>query len=175
MKLFKNKITEPKEISVLFVCMGNICRSPTAHGVFQKLVVEHSMQNLIGIDSAGTYAYHAGEKPDPRARAVAASRGYDLNKIRARKVTQSDFDIFDYVLAMDRDVKQDLLAICDKSDLNKVGLFLDYSKKTNKNEVPDPYYGGLSGFETALDLIEDASQGLLQFLKANHSLKKNNS
>lgn len=152
--------------------MGNICRSPTAHGVFKKIVYDQLLHNHIGIDSAGTYAYHAGEKPDPRARAAAANRGYNLNKIRARKVEVSDFLRFDYVLAMDNDVKQDLLSMCEDSNKKKVRLFLDFSKKSKNKEVPDPYFGGLSGFETALDLIEEASNSLLQFIKANHSLEK---
>ena len=172
MKFFKPKNSEPKRVNVLFVCMGNICRSPTAHGVFEKHVNDHLLHHLIRIDSAGTYAYHAGEKPDPRACAAAANRGYDLNKIRARKVEESDFLQFDYVLAMDNDVKQDLLAMCDENDKKKVRLFLDYSKASKNKEVPDPYFGGLNGFETALDLIEEASRSLLQYIKVYHSLEK---
>jgi len=158
-------------VNVLFVCMGNICRSPTAHGVFQKLVKDQHLNDSIGIDSAGTYAYHAGDKPDSRACAAAANRGYDLNIIRARKIEEEDFLRFDYVLAMDLGVKQDLLALCDSKYTKKVKLFSYYATKSKNKEVPDPYYGGLSGFETALDLIEEASAGLLKFINVNHSLE----
>ncbi len=153
------------------MCMGNICRSPTAHGVFQSFVTSQSLQESIGIDSAGTYAYHAGEKPDPRARAAASKRGYDLNNIRARKVTPSDFLDFDYILAMDNENKRDLLDICEHKHKHKIKLLLDFSKKPKVREVPDPYYGGTNGFETVLDLIEGASQELLEYIKIKHSLE----
>lgn len=151
--------------------MGNICRSPTAHGVFKKLIEIESLEDKIGVDSAGTYAYHQGERPDPRARAAAGKRGYDLSKIRARKVVNSDFEKFDYVLAMDNDNLKDLLEICDHENKERVQLFLNYSTKKHKNklkDVPDPYFGGLNGFEIVLDLIEDASSGLLEHIKAKH-------
>ena len=170
MKLFQNKKSR-KDINVLFVCMGNICRSPTAHGVFQKLVEEQSLHNLIRIDSAGTYAYHAGERPDPRARTAAAKRGYDLSKIKARKIDVSDFLQFDYVLAMDNENREDLLELCEKNQKRKIKLFLEFAKGSKNREVPDPYFGGLNGFETVLDLIEDASHGLLEYIKKTHSLK----
>lgn len=149
--------------------MGNICRSPTAHGVFQKLIQNEFLEDKIGVDSAGTFAYHSGERPDPRARAAAVKRGYDLSKIRARKVVSKDFEKFDYVLAMDNDNLVDLLEICEDDKKEKVQLFLNYSTNKNKlKDVPDPYYGGLNGFEIVLDLVEDASTGLLEHIKARH-------
>ena len=152
--------------------MGNICRSPTAQGVFQDLVYKESLHKMVGVDSAGTYAYHAGERPDPRAMSAASKRGYDLSKIKARKVDIADLYRFDYVLAMDNDNKQDLLDLCENNrHKNKIKLFLQFSRRSKVREVPDPYYGGTSGFEIVLDLIEEASQGLLSYLKARHSLK----
>ena len=155
---------------MLFVCMGNICRSPIAHGVFKKFVEEQSLHEVIGIDSAGTYAYRIGDRPDPRARSAAAKRGYDLSKLKARKVDDSDFLQFDYVLAMDNENRQDLLELCEDSNKSKVRLFLEFASDFKLKEVPDPYYGGLNGFETVLDLVEDASRGLLEYIKVNHSL-----
>ena len=151
--------------------MGNICRSPTAHGVFLKYIKEQSLHNLIGVDSAGTYAYNIGAQPDPRARAAAANRGYDLSKLKARKVNAYDFLQFDYVLAMDNTNKQDLLVLCEEEQQNKIRLFLEFTKEFEIKEVPDPYHGGLNGFETVLDLIEEACQGLLGHIKEKHLLK----
>lgn len=148
-------------VKVLFVCMGNICRSPTAHGVFQKMVDDQSLGHLIEVDSAGTHAYHVGEAPDPRAQAAARRRGVELNTLRARKVKASDFDVFDYVLVMDDDNYQNLELICPSGREEKLSLFLDYAPTMKEREVPDPYYGGESGFERVLDLIEAASEGLL--------------
>ena len=148
-------------VKVLFVCMGNICRSPTAHGVFQKMVDDQSLGHLIEVDSAGTHAYHVGEAPDPRAQAAARRRGVELSTLRARKVKASDFDVFDYVLVMDDDNYQNLELICPSGHEEKLSLFLDYAPTMKEREVPDPYYGGESGFERVLDLIEAASEGLL--------------
>ncbi len=150
--------------------MGNICRSPTAHGVFQKLVQEQSLQQVIGVDSAGTHAYHRGEPPDSRARAAAAIRGYNLEHLRARKISTSDFSKFDYVLAMDNENRQDLLTLCTENQKSRVQLFLDFARDAETKEVPDPYYGGFHGFETVLDLVEDASHGLLEYIRRHHSL-----
>ena len=171
MKTFENK-TLLKDINVLFVCMGNICRSPTAHGVFQNLVFNESLQKYISVDSAGTYAYHAGEEPDPRARDAAAKRGYDLSNIKARKVEASDILEFDYILAMDRENMQDLYELCEKHQRKKIRLFLDFAKGTRIKEVPDPYFGGLNGFDTVLDLVEEASKGLLEYIRVKHSLTR---
>jgi protein-tyrosine phosphatase len=148
--------------------MGNICRSPTAHGVFQHFVNEEGLENVIVVDSAGTYAYQVGKKPDPRAISTAAKRGYDLSKLRARMVNQVDFKKFDYILAMDNENYADLLAQCDTEHQVKLKFFLEYATEANLLEVPDPYYGGLNGFENVLDLVEDASRGLLKQIKQTH-------
>lgn len=148
-------------IKVLFVCMGNICRSPTAHGVFQKMVDDQSLGHLIEVDSAGTHAYHVGEAPDPRAQAAARRRGVELNTLRARKAKADDFEVFDYILVMDDDNYQNLELICPPGHEEKLRLFLEYAPAVREREVPDPYYGGDSGFERVLDLIEVASEGLL--------------
>lgn len=151
-------------VKVLFVCMGNICRSPTAEGVFRHLVTSQALHKQILIDSAGTHAYHIGEKPDPRAINSARQRGVDLSRLRARRVTAQDLEQYDYVLAMDRDNHQNLLAICPPGHEHKVRLFLEFAPDLDFDEVPDPYYGGISGFDRVLDMIEKASDGLLQEL-----------
>lgn len=148
--------------------MGNICRSPTAHGVFQKIIQQEGLTDRIGIDSAGTYAYHVGKKPDSRAIASASKRGYELSKLRARKVTDEDFEKFDYILAMDEENLADLLVQSNEEHIDKIKLFLEFSKKTQSLEVPDPYYGGAQGFEVVLDLVEEASNGLLAHIKQEH-------
>ena len=155
-------------VSVLFVCMGNICRSPTAHGVFRKLVQETGLLGEIGIDSAGTHAYHVGEAPDRRARATAERRGIDLSDLRARKATSEDFLAFDYVLAMDQDNYFSLLQICPRGMEHKLQLFMDFAPAMRTREVPDPYYGGPTGFERVFDLVEAAAQGLLDDIRARH-------
>jgi len=145
--------------------MGNICRSPTAHGVFQKFVDDNGLGKTITVDSAGTHAYHVGKKPDGRAIAVAKQRSYNLSTLRARKVETEDFEKFDYILAMDESNYSDLLAECNKQQRHKIKLFLTFATQTKLSEVPDPYYGQEKGFETVLDLVEDASKGLLKFIK----------
>ncbi len=153
---------------VLFVCMGNICRSPTAQGVFEKVVREQGLEKMVHIDSAGTHAYHVGEKPDPRSRQAASARGIDLSPQRARRVSDEDFEVFDLVLAMDRDNYANLANICPPHYLDKVRLFLEFAGEVSEEEVPDPYYGGPRGFEHVLDLVEAASEGLLDHLRAYH-------
>jgi len=161
-------MTDRKEkVSVLFVCMGNICRSPTAEGVFRQVVHEAGLAERVEVDSAGTHAYHVGEPPDRRARAAAERRGYALENIRARRVDESDFERFDYVLAMDRDNLSLLAQQAEVEHHNKIRLFLDFSSLP-QDEVPDPYYGAGAGFERVLDLVEDASRGLLETLHENH-------
>jgi protein-tyrosine phosphatase len=155
-------------VSVLFVCMGNICRSPTAHGVFRKLVHETGLAEQIAIDSAGTHAYHVGEAPDRRAQVTAARRGIDLGDLRARKATPEDFLAFDYVLAMDQDNYFALLEICPNGMQHKLQLFMDFAPELRTREVPDPYYGGPTGFERVFDLVEAAAQGLLGDIRARH-------
>ena len=157
-------MSSDKPISVLFICMGNICRSPTAEGVFRHLVAEEGLDASISTDSAGTHAYHVGEPPDRRARAAAERRGISLDGITARRVSDDDFDRFDYVIAMDRDNLALLNQQADPAHHPKIRLFLEYSS-AHEDEVPDPYYGGAAGFERVLDLVEDASRGLLETLR----------
>lgn len=151
-----------QQIKVLFVCMGNICRSPTAEGVFTHLVSEKGSKGHFVIDSAGTHAYHVGEKPDARAQQTAKQRGIDLSFIRARKFSTNDFEAFDYILAMDRDNLQILQQACPEEHQHKVKLFLDYAAERSEQDVPDPYYGGQNGFDHVFDLVIDASQGFYQ-------------
>ncbi len=154
--------------SVLFVCMGNICRSPTAEGVFRHHVKEAGLEKHIVIDSAGTHAYHVGEPPDRRAHAAAERRGISLDKIRARRVREKDFDRFDYILAMDDDNYYLLKEQAPEEHHPKLRLFLEFATASER-EVPDPYYGGAAGFERVLDLVEDASRGLLETLSKKRS------
>ncbi len=157
-------IDNKEKIAVLFVCMGNICRSPTAEGVFRHLVNEAGLAGRITTDSAGTHAYHSNEPPDRRAQAAAVRRGYSLEDIRARPVKQEDYSEFDYVIAMDEDNLGFLMEQSDTQWHARIGLFLEYASAT-ESEVPDPYYGGSAGFERVLDLVEDASRGLLEAIK----------
>ncbi|MCG6976429.1 MAG: low molecular weight phosphotyrosine protein phosphatase [Acidiferrobacterales bacterium] len=155
-------------VRVLFVCLGNICRSPTAEGVFRKLVEQEGLLELIEIDSAGTHAYHIGEAPDARAQQAAARRGIDLSQLRGRKATASDIEAFDYVLAMDRDNYENLLAISPDHLSSRVRLFLEYASNRPEDEVPDPYFGGSGGFERVLDMVEEAAEGLLADIRRQH-------
>jgi protein-tyrosine phosphatase len=151
------------KVSVLFVCMGNICRSPTAEGVFRHFVREAGLAERIEVDSAGTHAYHANAPADNRASAAAQRRGYSLADIRARRIQDADFERFDFVLAMDRDNLALLTEQADARHHHKIRLFLEFSIG-REDEVPDPYYGGAAGFERVLDLVEEASRGLLETL-----------
>ena len=150
--------------------MGNICRSPTAEGVFRHKVEQAGLNKSIKIDSAGTHAYHVGDPPDARATKAALNRGFDLSKQKARKVKNKDFDKYDYVIAMDRSNQNNLLSICPEGLEDKVQLFLDFASKTETSEVPDPYYGSGNGFEMVLDLVEDAADGLIAHLQKHHSI-----
>ncbi len=152
-----------QKVSVLFVCMGNICRSPTAEGVFRHMAEQAGVADQVEIDSAGTHAYHINEPPDRRAQAAAERRGISMSDIRARRVQADDFQRFDYIIAMDRDNLALLTEWSDAEHHNKIRLFLEYAS-TQEDEVPDPYYGGAAGFERVLDLVEDASRGLLATL-----------
>lgn len=152
------------------VCMGNICRSPTAQGVFEHLTKKAGLQQQIDIDSAGTHAYHIGEAPDKRSQAAAKDRGFDLSHQRARKISVQDFLDYDYIVAMDEDNYADLLNICPAAQQSKVALFLSYADKTQEKNVPDPYYGGDQGFKNVLNLVEIAAQGLLSHIQKNHKL-----
>lgn len=152
---------------MLFVCMGNICRSPTAEGVFRHLLEQQGMTGQVMTDSAGTHDYHIGAPPDLRAQAAAARRGYDLSTLRARQVTPADFERFDYVLAMDEANLRELLPLCPEASRDRLRLFLDFAEEVERRDVPDPYYGGEQGFEHVLDLVENAARGLLANIKNN--------
>lgn len=159
-----------EKIQILFVCMGNICRSPTAEGVFQKMVNDADLGNALVVDSAGTHAYHVAEPPDPRAQRLAKSRGYDLSYIQARRVKTLDFEKFSHVVAMDKDNYDYLASICPPGREDRLSLFMSFAPETDVEEVPDPYYGGTKGFEHVLDLIEAASRGLLATVQDKHVL-----
>lgn len=150
-----------KRASVLFVCLGNICRSPTAEGVFRKLVEQAGLQDQIHIDSCGTSNWHIGKGPDSRSVEAAGKRDVDLSTLKARQFTEKDLDTFDYVVVMDRQNLADVKDIWHQNGGTRPTLFLEYGS-TELAEVPDPYYGGEDGFEHVLDLIEDASVGLLR-------------
>jgi low molecular weight protein-tyrosine phosphatase len=149
-------------VRVLFVCTGNICRSPTAEAIFLKLVRDAGLEERIVADSAGTHGYHVGEPPDERTCRAAIRRGYDLSPLRARKFERSDFQAFDMVLAMDRDNHAHLVRLVQPGDGHKLKMMMQYAKNFRESEVPDPYYGGSRGFELVLDMLEDASRGLLE-------------
>lgn len=153
-----------ERISVLFVCTGNICRSPTAEAIFRKLVAEAGMSETILADSAGTHGYHVGEPPDRRAQASAADRGYDLSSLRARRVERADFQRFDLIVAMDRGHFTILSRMAEPSAAHKLKLMMSYAGGFEEKDVPDPYYGGPQDFERVLDMLEDAARGLLDFL-----------
>ncbi len=162
-----------EKVKVLFVCMGNICRSPTAEGVFTQLINDQQLEDYFRIDSAGTHAYHIGDAPDLRSQKAARERGVDLSHLKARKVTYGDFEDFDYILAMDEDNYSILMAACPEPYQDKIRYFLDYAKHLGVREVPDPYYGGHNGFERVLDLIEEAATGFLTDLQATGKLLAN--
>ncbi|MGE5505737.1 MAG: low molecular weight protein-tyrosine-phosphatase [Actinomycetota bacterium] len=152
-------------VKVLFVCTGNICRSPTAEGVFRALVEREGLGGVIGVDSAATHGYHVGEPPDPRTCEAAGRRGVDLTCQRARQVSKADFDAFDLVLAMDRGHHGILSRLCPPGREGRLHLFLSFAPESGALDVPDPYYGGPQGFETVLDLIEAGSAGLLAHIR----------
>ncbi|WP_068546313.1 low molecular weight protein-tyrosine-phosphatase [Thalassotalea crassostreae] len=149
--------------SVLFVCMGNICRSPTAEAVFRHKANELGLE--IKIDSAGTLSAHTGERPDRRSEKEGVKRGYSFDGLKARKVLVEDFERFSLILAMDDDNVRNLQAIAPDEHAHKIKLFLEYSESFDETQVPDPYYGGSRGFALVLDLIEDASEGLIKKLR----------
>jgi protein-tyrosine phosphatase len=159
------------QIKVLFVCMGNICRSPTAEGVFTALVNERKLQDYFQIDSAGTHAYHVGEAPDLRAQKAARDRGVELKHLKARKVVFGDFEDFDHILVMDDDNHDIVQQACPEHFKHKVKYLLDFAPHLTTREVPDPYYGGGQGFERVLDMIEVASEGFLGSLQQAGVLK----
>jgi len=150
---------------VLFVCLGNICRSPTAEAVLRALAAREAPELALEVDSAGTADYHVGQPPDPRTRAAAARRGYDLSTLRARTVEAADFERFDLILAMDRENLSVLRRRAPSDARERVRLFLEFAPASAPEEVPDPYYGGPNGFEEVLDLVEAATRGLLAHLR----------
>lgn len=158
-------------INVLFVCLGNICRSPSAEAVMNHKIKSHSLESFIKCDSAGTSGYHIGEKADERMRRHAIQRGYSLESL-ARKFAYSDFERFDYILAMDMSNYKDIKAFDRNSQYgHKIFLMTDFCRSIQADEVPDPYYGGARGFEHVLDILEDACSGLLDRIKSEHGLK----
>ena len=164
------RIPQMKDYAILFCCTGNICRSPTAEGVFAKKVSDAGLTDCISVDSAGTHGYHVGERPDPRAQDAARARGYDISAQRARRVTRDDFDRFDLVLAMDEDNLRFLAMLCPPSSAHKLKMMMEYSSRYSAREVPDPYSGGPEGFELVLEMLEDATDGLLQRIVQEQSL-----
>ena len=157
-------------ISVLFVCTGNICRSPTADGVFAHMVAQAGLSRQIHVDSCGTTSYHVGDPADRRAVKEARKRGYDLSHLRGRQLAKSDFDTFDYLIAMDDGHLDVLHRSCPENRQDRLKLFLDFHPSRSGQSVPDPYYGGAGGFTHVLDLIEETSQSLLDHLREYHGL-----
>ncbi len=162
--------TTAQPIRILFVCMGNICRSPTAQGVFGKLLEETGLSDAVIIDSAGTHAYHTGSLPDPRACDAASSRSIDLTGQRARRVESEDFASFDYVIAMDKENLESLRERCPPAYKERLHLMMSFAPQATVSEVPDPYYGGRSGFDRVFEMLESASRGLLVYLRQQHNL-----
>ena len=157
--------TSDPRFSVLFLCMGNICRSPTAHGVFRHLVQQHGLEHRVQIDSAGTHNYHPGEPPDTRSQKHAKRRGYDLSDLRARQITHEEFATHDLLLAMDWDNLALAEQRCPPAHRHKLRRLTEFCKRHDAAVVPDPYYGGQDGFEYVLDLVEDACDGLLDHVR----------
>jgi protein-tyrosine phosphatase len=154
-----------ERINVLMVCLGNICRSPTAEAVLRVIAAREAPELHIHIDSAGTADYHIGEPPDKRSQAAAMRRGYDMSALRARQFERGDFERFDLILAMDQANLADLQRSVPRAQRERVKLFLEFAPEAQAREVPDPYYGGPNGFEEVLDLVEAASRGLLKALR----------
>lgn len=157
-------------IRVLFVCLGNICRSPTAEGIFRARLREAGLEHRVAVDSCGTGHWHIGEPPDERACREAARRGLSIEALRARQLADSDFLQFDYLLAMDRANLAELRARCPAACRAHIGLLLDFAEGAEVREVPDPYFGGGAGFAYAYELIEAASDGLIAHLRARYGL-----
>ena len=157
-------------VRVLFVCMGNICRSPMAEGAFTRLVSDAGLTGRVMVDSAGTHGYHIGEPPDARAQCTAERRGYSIGGQRGRQVRTADFGAFDYILAMDEANLHALKRLCPPQHAQKLQLFMEFHADPAIREVPDPYYGGSDGFERVLDMVEHASRGLLRHLRERFAL-----
>lgn len=155
-----------QNFSVLFVCMGNICRSPTAHGVFQHMLDSSGLAQRVRVDSAGTHNYHPGSPPDARSQKHARQRGYDLSGLRARQIEDADFESYDLILVMDWDNLALVQAECPPAHLQKIRRLTEFCLLSDTPVVPDPYHSGAAGFEQVLDLVQDACDGLLQHVKA---------
>jgi len=155
-------------VNVLFVCLGNICRSPTAEGVFTALIEREGLSDQVSIDSAGVGSWHIGSPPDERAQATAFSRGIDLSQQRGRQVKGHDFEQFDYVIAMDSQNHGDLTRLCPKGSEDRLYKFIEFAPQLERSDVPDPYYGVDGGFDAVFDMIEAASAGLLDDIRAKH-------
>ena len=151
-----------KNFAVLFVCMGNICRSPTAHGVFKHKLMDAGIAHRVKVDSAGTHNYHPGSPPDARSQAHAVKRGYDLSDLRARQIIEADFTHYDLILVMDWDNLALVQDECPPEHMGKVRRLTEFCLTHDTPVVPDPYYGGAEGFDQVLDLVEDACDGLLR-------------
>lgn len=158
------------QIRVLMVCMGNICRSPMAHGVFAERIQEAGLEHSVEVDSAGTHSYHVGEPPDRRAQAAARARGYEVGGQRARRLEADDFREFDYILVMDDENLRNARALQPTDGKARLHRFLEFAGSRPEREVPDPYYGGSQGFATVMDLVEEAATGLLSHLRERHGL-----
>jgi protein-tyrosine phosphatase len=156
---------ENKQIRILLVCMGNICRSPMAHGVVRHRLREEGAASDVELDSAGTHGYHAGSPPDERAQAAALRRGIDISDLRARSVEAADFGAFDLILAMDDENLEALRDAADEEHQDKIHLFMEFAAGHEGRSVPDPYYGGPIGFERVLDMVEEAAEGLMVRLR----------
>ena len=163
--------TSETTVSILFLCMGNICRSPTAHGVFRHLVRQHGLTDRVKIDSAGTHNYHPGEPPDARSQQHAKRRGYDLSDLRARQLRQDEFAGHDLLLAMDWDNLALAEQRCPQEHRHKLRRLTEFCRRHDAPVVPDPYYGGHEGFEHVLDLVEDACEGLLDHVRQRLQLR----
>lgn len=161
-------MSDASKVRVLFVCMGNICRSPTAEAVFRHLVEKAGLAERIQIDSAGTHDFHVGNPPDARTQRAAKQRGYDMSALRGRQVEAVDFERFNYVLAMDNLNLVTLERLRPDDASSHLGLFLDFAERHKEYEVPDPYYGGADSFELVLDMAEDAAAGLLRHIREKH-------
>ena len=159
-------------IHILFVCMGNICRSPTAEVIFSQKIKDLDLEKSFVIESAGTHDYHVGEAPDVRSTQAAAKRGFDISKNKGRQVARSDLDRFDYLIAMDRQNYSFLKSLSSADTKNKIYLFLDFSPEIELHDVPDPYFGGVDGFEHVLDIIENGSKNIIKSIRPDRNQSK---
>ena len=166
-------MTTRSTYAVLFVCMGNICRSPAAHGVFRQKLKQHGLEKLVAVDSAGTHGYHRGSPPDERAQEHALKRGYDLSDLKARQLHTRDFNAFDLILVMDWDNLAAVKEVCPSGSDGKVKRLTEFCLNFTTEVVPDPYYGGAKGFEHVLDLVEDACDGVIADVKTKLADIKN--